>query len=108
MSRNLGELEQLVLLALIRLGDEAYGVTVQAEIEQRTGRTAAFATVYTTLGRLESKGFVASHTGSPTPERGGRAKKHFKVTAAGRAALGRSLRDISSMAHGLGAPWGRT
>lgn len=105
MSRNLGELEQLVLLALVRLGDDAYGVPVQAEIEQRTGRSASFATVYTTLARLEAKGFVTSYTGAPTPERGGRGKKHFSVTAAGRAALSRSMRDITSMARGLGEPW---
>lgn len=106
MTTNLGELEQLVLLALVRLGDEAYGVTVHEALRARTGRVLSFATVYTTLGRLEAKGLVASFVGEPTRERGGRAKKHFTLTASGRAALKRSLGDLRSMTQGLGASWG--
>lgn len=108
MPRNLGDLEQLVLLALVRLGDDAYGVTVQQEITRRTGRSTAFTTVYTTLARLESKGLVESFVGDPTPARGGRAKKHFVVTADGQAVLTRSLGAIRSMAQGLGKGWSTT
>lgn len=105
MDRNLGELEQLVLLALLQLGADAYGISVHRELERRTGRSPTFATVYATLGRLEGKGLVDSSVGDPTPERGGRAKKHFKVTAAGRAALKRSLTELRAMARGLGGSW---
>lgn len=106
MTTTLGELEQLVLLALVRLGDDAYGVTVHEAIRTRTDRELAFATIYTTLARLEAKGLVASFVGEPTRERGGRAKKHFTLTASGRAALKRSLGDLRSMTQGLGASWG--
>ncbi len=106
MTTNLGDLEQLVLLALVRLGDDAYGVSVHEAIRARTDRALAFATVYTTLARLEAKGFVDSHVGAPTPERGGRAKKHFTLTSAGRAALKRSLGDLRAMTQGLGTSWG--
>lgn len=106
MEKNLGELEQLVLLALIRLGEDAYGVTVHQEIQQRTGRDMSFATIYTTLGRLETKGLADSFVGDPTPERGGRAKKHFTVTPAGKQALQQSLRALRTMARGLDAKWG--
>jgi PadR family transcriptional regulator, regulatory protein PadR len=102
---NLGELEQLVLLALARLGDDAYGVTVRREIATRTRREVTFGAVYTTLARLEAKGFVASHVGDPTPERGGRRKKHYVISAAGRRALQRSMRAIRTMARGIDATW---
>jgi DNA-binding PadR family transcriptional regulator len=102
MGSHLGELEQMVLLALIRLGDDAYGVSEQREIAERAGRTMSFATVYTTLGRLEAKGFVASRLGEPTPERGGRRKKHYVILAEGRRAVRDSLRAIHTMARGLG------
>ncbi len=106
MAANLGDLEQLVLLALVRLGDDAYGVSVHEAIRSRTARDVAFATIYTTLVRLEDKGLVSSRVGEPTPERGGRAKKHFALTAAGRAALKRSLGDLRAMTQGLGASLG--
>jgi PadR family transcriptional regulator, regulatory protein PadR len=102
---NLGELEQLVLLAIARLGDDAYGVTVRREIATRTKRDLAFGSVYTTLARLEEKGLVASHLGEATPERGGRAKKHFVISAEGRRALRRSLSAIRTMARGIDASW---
>jgi DNA-binding PadR family transcriptional regulator len=104
---NLGEFELLVLIALVHLGDDAYGVSVQREIAARTGRDATFAAVYTTLSRLETKGFVTSHVGEPTPERGGRAKKHFTLTASGRTTLRRNLRAIRSMTQGLDPVWSR-
>src|SRR5215212_4689852 len=91
MDGHLGELERLVLLALVRLGDDAYGVAVQREITARTSRAMSFGTVYTTLGRLEDKGLIASRLGEPTAERGGRRKKYFDIRPAGRRALRESL-----------------
>ncbi|MEP6764348.1 MAG: helix-turn-helix transcriptional regulator [Gemmatimonadaceae bacterium] len=105
MDKNLGELEQLVLLALVRLGDDAYGVSVQEEIRSRASRDASFATIYTTLARLEEKGYVESYQGEPTAERGGRSKKHFIMTKAGKQALQRSLRALRTMTSGLDAKW---
>jgi DNA-binding PadR family transcriptional regulator len=102
---RLGEFEQLVLLALVHLGDEAYGVAVQAEIGRRTGRQTSFGTVYTTLARLEEKGLIASRLGDPTPERGGRRKRFFLISASGRRALRASLRAIRTMTRGLDASW---
>jgi PadR family transcriptional regulator PadR len=98
---TLGELEQLVLLALLHLGDDAYGVSVQDELKQRAGRRTTLGTVYTTLGRLEDKGYVTTRLGEPTPARGGRRKKHYQVTAAGRTAVQRSLAALKRMAGGL-------
>ncbi len=106
MEPRLGEFEQLVMLALVRLGDDAYGVAVQREIAGRTGRSTGFATVYTTLARLEGKGLVASRLGDPTPERGGRRKKYFVLLAAGRRAVRESLRTLRTMTRGLDASWG--
>ncbi len=105
MSTSLGEFEQLVLLALMRLGDEAYGVTVQRELAKRGKREVSLATVYTTLVRLEAKGLVNSRLGDPTPQRGGRRKKHYALDVAGRDALTDSLRTIRKMARGLDTAW---
>ena len=82
-----GELEQMVLLAVARLEGEGYGVTVRREIERRTGRTVVIGAVYATLERLEEKGLVRSWEGEPTPERGGRAKRHFRIQPEGIRAL---------------------
>jgi PadR family transcriptional regulator, regulatory protein PadR len=95
------DFEQLVLLALLRLAGNAYGLAVQGELTGRAGRTASIGAIYTTLDRLESKGLVESATGESTPERGGRAKRIFKVTAAGRASLRQSIGATRSMASGL-------
>jgi len=103
MPAYLGEFEQLVLLALLQLGREGYGISVRAELAERAGRSVSLGTVYTTLLRLESKGLVAAHLGEPTPERGGRRKKHYAVTAPGRRALGRSLDALARMRRGLDA-----
>jgi DNA-binding PadR family transcriptional regulator len=84
---NLGEFEQLVLLAMTRLGPEAYGATIRRDIESRTGRDLAISAVYITLDRLEVKGLVRSRIGEPTPHRGGRRRKHFIVLPAGRRAI---------------------
>lgn len=105
MGTHLGEFEQLVLLALLHLGEDAYGITVRDEIHRRTRRDPAFATVYTTLTRLEAKGLVTSRLGEPTPERGGRRKKHFAILPAGRRAIQASVRAIQGMSRGLDASW---
>jgi DNA-binding PadR family transcriptional regulator len=97
----LGSLEQIVLLALVRLGSDAYGVTARMEIEKRTGRNLSIGAIYATLGRLEAKGYISSQTGEPTAERGGRAKRHFLVEADGLRALRASQRAIDSMSAGL-------
>lgn len=83
----LGEFEEVVLLTVAVLDEEAYGVSVTQEIEQKTGRAVGFSTVHTTLQRLEEKGFLSSRMGGATAERGGRRKRFFTVTAAGRRAL---------------------
>ena len=102
----LGDLEQLVMLAVLRVGDGAYGVSVQQELAERGGRDVTLATVHKTLARLEDKGLVASRTGEPTPVRGGRRRRHFTVTSAGRATLRQSLDVTRRMARGLDLGWG--
>jgi DNA-binding PadR family transcriptional regulator len=97
----LGTLEQIVLLAAMRLGDDAYGMTIRDEIERRTGRAVSFGAVYVTLQRLEDKGLVSSWVGEPTAERGGRAKRFFQVTADGRQAVRKVQDAIGAMAKGL-------
>jgi DNA-binding PadR family transcriptional regulator len=89
LSVVLGEFEQLILLALVRLGPDAYGATVRREIEARAGREVSISAVYTTLERLEQKGLVRSRIGEPTAERGGRRRRHFALLPLGA----RSLRD---------------
>ena len=83
----LGEFEHIVLLTILRLGDGAYGAMIRVEIERVTGRSPAIGSVHATLDRLERKGLVSSWTGEPTAERGGKAKRHFKIEAAGLSAL---------------------
>src|SRR6185295_19066930 len=97
----LGELEQVVLLAILRLGDDAYGVTIRGEIAACTDREPAPGALYTTLDRLEEKGLVASTYGDPTPERGGRAKRYFTVTARGVRAVARAQRAFQRLLKGL-------
>ena len=96
----LGEVEQLVLLAALRLGDQAYPVAVRDEIEVRTGIVLSRATVYITLDRLERKGFLQSWFGDPTPERGGKAKRCFRVEPAGLRALKASMAALDKLAAG--------
>ncbi len=79
----LGEFELMVMLALVRLGDDAYGVPICRELEKHRGRGVSVGSVYAALDRLEKKGLVASSLGDPTPERGGRAKRYFRVTRDG-------------------------
>jgi DNA-binding PadR family transcriptional regulator len=97
----LGEFEQLVLLALVRQGTDAYGVSICQDIGDRTGRDVSLGSVYKTLERLQDKGLVQSRIGQPTPERGGRRKKHYRLLAAGQRALRQSLAAIRNMTDGL-------
>jgi PadR family transcriptional regulator len=99
--RSLGEFEQIVLLAVLRLGDEAYGVTILNEIAERTGRNPSPGALYTTLHRMEDKGLIVFREGSPTPERGGRAKRFVVVTRPGRAALASAQAAYRSLLDGL-------
>src|SRR5580765_7876770 len=98
---NLGEFEQLILLAILRLHDDAYGVTIRAELADRAGRQVAPGALYTTLERLETKGLISSRMSDPTPQRGGRAKRHVTVTPAGRKALTRALQAYERLLDGL-------
>ena len=101
MPPTLGEFEQLVLLALVHLGSDAYGATVRREIEARTGREVAISAVYTTLERLEGKGFVRSRVGEPTAQRGGRRRRHFELLPAGARALKTAYEAFTGMTAGL-------
>ena len=97
----LGSLEHLVLLALVRLGDEAYGMTVRREIQTRTGRDLSIGAIYATLERLQAKGYITSEIGEPTAARGGRAKRLFKIAARGEHALDSSQDILRKMSAGL-------
>jgi PadR family transcriptional regulator, regulatory protein PadR len=97
----LGEFEQLVLLATMRGGADAYGVTIRRAIVERTGRDVSLAAVYKTLTRLEEKGFVIARVGEPTPERGGRRKRYYALTAPGQRALRQSVETLRRMTRGL-------
>jgi PadR family transcriptional regulator PadR len=99
----LGEFEQMVLLAILHLGDGVYGVPVVDEIQRRTGRTVAPAAVYITLRRLEQKGLLTSWMGDSTPERGGKSRRCVKVTEAGLEGLRASSKVLDSMWTGLDA-----
>jgi DNA-binding PadR family transcriptional regulator len=97
----LGEFELLVMLTVIRLGGGAYGVPISRVIEQQTGRDVAFGTVYATLDRLQKKGFVCSNLGDATPERGGRAKRYFRVTATGLRTVRETKQSLIGLWRGL-------
>jgi DNA-binding PadR family transcriptional regulator len=101
---GLGEFEQVVLLAILRLGDLAYGVTIRREIAARTDREPSPGALYTTLDRLEDKGFLTSRMGDPTPQRGGRSKRFFKVSARGVEALARVQRSYQRLLEGIELP----
>jgi PadR family transcriptional regulator PadR len=96
-----GEFEHFVLLALIRLGNGAYGAAIRREIIERTGRDASVGTVYMTLGRLEKKKMIVSYIGPPTHERGGRRRRHYLIDSEGQKALGRAYRAFAAMAEGI-------
>lgn len=98
---HLGEFEQLALLAVMRLGDDAYGARIQRELEATAGRQASISAIYITLTRMEDKGLVSSWLGAPTAQRGGKARRFFKVEAEGLTALNRSREQLLSMWDGL-------
>jgi len=102
----LGEFELLVMLSVLRLGTNAYGMTIRREIVEVAKRSASLGAVYTTLERLEDKGFLSSAVGERSDERGGRAKKYFRITASGAGAVKRSLKSTEAMKAGLGPAWG--
>lgn len=97
----LGEFEHVVLLAVLRLDEQAYGVTIRREIEARTKREVSIGAIYATLDRLGAKGYVRSRAGEPTPERGGRSKRYFRVTAQGVSAVNRTHHALRSLTEGL-------
>jgi len=98
---NLGDFELMVMLALLRLGDDAYGVPISREIEQQSGREVALGSVYATLERLEGRGLVSSHLGKPTAERGGKAKRYFRVTSNGLRKAQETRRALMKLWRGL-------
>src|SRR6267378_3023282 len=98
---NLGTFDLMILLALMRLGDAAYGVPISREIEETSGRVVALATLYATLTRLEKKGLVSSRLGEPTAERGGRAKRYFHVTAKGLREVRQTQVALKNLWRGL-------
>ena len=98
---SLGDLEQLVMLAILRLGDNAYGAAMRQELESRAGRVVTGGSVYATLQRLEDKGFVSSRLGDPLPQRGGRARTYFKLEPEGLKALQQTFGALKDMSTGL-------
>jgi PadR family transcriptional regulator, regulatory protein PadR len=101
MPRTVGDFEQLILMALIRLGSDAYGVSIRSEIEARTARAISPGALYTALDRLETRGLVASRLGDPTPERGGKRKRLYTVQPAGERELARVYESLRLMASGM-------
>ena len=95
------DFDQLVMLAVLRLTPEAYGIAIRREIEVRTGRLVPLSTIYATLTRLEARGYVRSQLGSPTPERGGRRKRLYAMEPSGVTALGQQYRRFRMMVRGL-------
>ncbi|MGA7340926.1 MAG: helix-turn-helix transcriptional regulator [Terracidiphilus sp.] len=102
----LGEFEMMILLAVIHLGEQAYGVPISRELERHRGRDVSIGSVYAALERLEAKGLVASSLGDPTPERGGKAKRYFRVTEAGLRQVRETRRVLSRLWRGLPEPKG--
>jgi PadR family transcriptional regulator, regulatory protein PadR len=97
----LGDFEQLVLLGVLRLGDQAYGAAIRQEIAERSGRDVSINAVYTTLDRLERKGFLRSSVGEPTAQRGGRRRKYYELCPSGVLALRQAYRTFKAMAAGF-------
>lgn len=97
----LGEFEQLLLFAVLRLGDQAYGVTIRRYLETHADRSVSPGAIYTALERLERRGFVSSRLGDPTPERGGKRKRYYRIAPDGARALARSQQRLRRMARGL-------
>ena len=102
-SPTLGALELTILLAVARLGEEAYGLAVRRDVAARLDRDYSVGAIYTTLERLEAKGFVTSRTTAPLPTRGGRSRRQFRVTAAGSRAIRQAERVARSVWAGVGS-----
>ena len=101
MAGTLGELEQLLLMALVRRGGESSGVDLREELAERTGRSVLPGGVYTIMERLRGRGLVTSFTGDATPARGGRRRKYYRLTDTGAEALAASYRQVERMAEGI-------
>lgn len=101
MSTSIGEFEQLLLLAVLRLGDDAYGVTIRRAVEETTGRNVSAGAVYTALGRLEARGLVSSRPGDTVPERTGMRRRYYTVRPDGARQVARAMRHVEAMARGL-------
>jgi PadR family transcriptional regulator, regulatory protein PadR len=101
MAHSIGDFEQLILLALVRLGPDAYGVTIRREIERRTARAISPGALYTALDRMEKRGLVSSRLGDPTPERGGKRKRLYTLETAGERVLARVYESLRQMANGV-------
>lgn len=101
MAGTLGELEQLLLLALLRLGGEASGIDLREELEERAGRRVLPGAVYTIMERMHDRGLVSSSLGSKAPERGGRRRKYYRLEPAGERALADAFRQVQRMSEGL-------
>jgi PadR family transcriptional regulator PadR len=104
MPSPVGPLELSALLAVVRLGDEAYGVAVRADLAGRTGRELSVGAVYTTLQRLEDKGFLRSRASAPLPVRGGRSRRHYALTGSGAKAIRDAERHAKSIWEGVRSP----
>lgn len=98
---TLGDLQHLVLLAILRLGDHAYGVSIRDEIHERAGRALSLGAVYSALRRLEGQGLVRARKGEPEPISGGRAKTYFTLTADGLGSVQATQRELEGMLRGL-------
>jgi PadR family transcriptional regulator, regulatory protein PadR len=103
MGESVGDFEQLILFAVVRLGAGATAVTIRQEIETRTSRTISSGALYTALDRLEARGFVQSRLGEPTAARGGKRKRHYAIEPVGARALTRSYDALQKMASGMAA-----
>lgn len=102
-TRSLGDFEQLLLFAILRLEGDAYGVSIRRELEERANRSVSAGAVYTGLERLESKGLVTARVGDTVPVRGGRRRKYYRLEPEGAAALASSYEGIRRMAEGVHA-----
>ena len=108
MGDHLGRFEHFLLLAVMRLGEDAYGMTIRRELADHTGRDIAVGAIYTALARLERRGLVQSWLGEPTPERGGKAKRHYRVLAAGKKALAKAEAALTALSRAAGDHLGGT
>jgi PadR family transcriptional regulator, regulatory protein PadR len=101
MPKTIGDFEQLILFALVRLGADVHGVPIRREIEERAGRAVSPGALYTALDRLEKRGMVSSRLGDPTPERGGKRKRLYTLQPAGERALARVFESLRLMSSGV-------